>query len=130
MITVSSPHTNTYHHFSKWKNSRVVFRLRSPTALVLKFYQFSISLTLPVCAIHVTYAFQSKPTLYRCLNIKELLARHSRNIWSLSGCNGTQTTSYLAWKQTLNHLTKLAKWLNWVLICNVNLTVLSYHVTR
>ena len=30
---------------------------------------------LAVCSCHVTYAFQSKSTLYCCVNVKELLAR-------------------------------------------------------
>ena len=33
---------------------------------------------LTVCYYHVTYAFQSKPTEYSCLNVKELLARNWR----------------------------------------------------
>ena len=35
----------------------------------------------------VTYAFQSESTLYSCLNVKQLLARSRREIWSLSDCN-------------------------------------------
>ena len=33
-----------------------------------------------VCSYHVTYAIQSKSTLYSCLNVKELLARSRREI--------------------------------------------------
>ena len=33
---------------------------------------------------------------------------------SLSDCNGTRTHNHLVHKQTLNHLTKLAKWLSCV----------------
>ena len=29
----------------------------------------------PLCSCHVTYAFESKSTLYSCLKVKELLAR-------------------------------------------------------
>ena len=36
-----------------------------------------------VCYYHVTYEFQSESTLYSCLNVKELLARSRRYIWSL-----------------------------------------------
>ena len=35
---------------------------------------------LTVCFYHVTYAFQSESTLYSCLNVKELLARRTREI--------------------------------------------------
>ena len=35
---------------------------------------------LTVCSCHVTYAFQSESTLYRCLNFKELFARSRREI--------------------------------------------------
>ena len=33
-----------------------------------------------VCYYHVTYAFQSKSTLYSCLTVKELLARNRLDI--------------------------------------------------
>ena len=39
---------------------------------------------LTVCSCHVTYAFQSESTLYSYLNVKELLARSRREIWSLA----------------------------------------------
>ena len=39
-----------------------------------------VVLVLTVCSYHVTYAFQSESTLYRCLNVKELLARSRREI--------------------------------------------------
>ena len=46
---------------------------------------------MTVCSCHVTYVFQSESTLYRCLNVKELLTRSRREIWSLSDCNCTRT---------------------------------------
>ena len=64
---------------------------------------------LTVCSYHVTYAFQSKSTLYSCLNSKELLAQNRRSIWSLGDCNRTRTHNHLVRKRTLSHL---AKWLN------------------
>ena len=42
---------------------------------------------LTVCYCHVTYAFHSDSTLYSYLNVKELLARNRRHIWSLSESN-------------------------------------------
>ena len=62
-------------------------------------------LNLTVCSCHVTYAFQSKSTLYSCLNVKEFLARSRREIWS--DCNWTWTQNHLVRKRTLNHLAKL-----------------------
>ena len=62
---------------------------------------------LSVCSCHVMYTFQSESTLYSCLNVKELLARNRRDIWSLSDCNWTQTHDHLVHKWTLNHLAKL-----------------------
>ena len=56
-----------------------------------------------VCSYHVTYAFQGESALYICLNIKELLAQNWHEIWSLSGCNGTQTYNHLVHKQTCIH---------------------------
>ena len=67
-----------------------------------------------VCSYHVTYAYQSEPTLYSYMNVKELLARNRRNIWSLSDCKVTPTHNHLIRKRTLNHLVKLAKWLSCV----------------
>ena len=63
---------------------------------------------LPVCFYHVKHAFQGESTLYGCLNVKELLARNRREIWSLSDCNETRTHNHLVRKRTLNHLAKLA----------------------
>ena len=57
-----------------------------------------------VCSSHVTYAFQSESTLYSSLNVKELLARNRRKIWSLSECNWTRTHNHLVRKRKLNHL--------------------------
>ena len=64
--------------------------------------------TSTVCYCHFTYAFQSESTLYRCLNVKELLARNKCDIWSLIDCNRTRTYNHLVHKRTLNHLAKLA----------------------
>ena len=54
---------------------------------------------LTVCSYYVTYAFQSESTLYCCLNVKELLARSSCKIWSLSECNWTRTQNHLFHKR-------------------------------
>ena len=67
-----------------------------------------------LCSYHVTYAFQRESTLYNCLNVKEVLARNRDDNWSLSDCNGNRTHNHLVRKRTLNHLTKLAKWLSCV----------------
>ena len=67
---------------------------------------------LIVCFYHVTYEFESESTLYSCLNVKELLARSRRHIWTLSECNGTRTHNHLLRKRTLNHSPKLVKWLS------------------
>ena len=67
-----------------------------------------------VCSYYVTHALQIESTLYRCLNVKELLTRGRREIWSLNDCNWTRT-HHLVYKRTLNHLAKLAKWLVCVL---------------
>ena len=74
-------------------------------------------LQLTVCSYHVKYTFQSESTLYSCLNVKDLLARSRREIWSSSDCNWTRTHNHLVHKGTLNNLAKLAaiilaKWLS------------------
>ena len=60
-----------------------------------------------VCSCHVTYAFQSESTLCSCLNVKELLARSRREIWTWSDCNWTRTQNHLVLKRTLNHVANL-----------------------
>ena len=51
--------------------------------------------SMTVCSCHVTYPFRSESTPYSCLNVKELLARSSYEIWSLSYCNGIRTQNHL-----------------------------------
>ena len=67
---------------------------------------------LTVCYYHVTHAFQSESTLYSCLNVKELLARSRRKIWSLSDCKWTRTHNQLVRRRTLNYSASLTKWLS------------------
>ena len=67
-----------------------------------------------VPSYHVTYAFQSESTLNSCLNVKELLARSRREIWSLSDCNWSRTQNDLVRKRTLNHLVKLISFAKWL----------------
>ena len=81
-----------------------------PTYLITLVCTLSDKLgALIVCSYHVTYAFQSKSTLYVCLNVKELFARNRRDICSLSDCNGTRIHNHLVRKRTLNHLANLTK---------------------
>ena len=73
-----------------------------------RLHYFKHNIRLAVCYYHVTYyTFQNESTLYSCLNVKELLARNRRDIWSLSDCNGIRTYNHLVRKQSLNHLAKL-----------------------
>ena len=64
---------------------------------------------LTVCCHHVMYTFQSESTLYRCLNVKELLARNRCEILNLSDCNGTKTHNHLLCKRTIKQFAKVAK---------------------
>ena len=87
---------------------------------------------LTVCSYHATCTFQSESTLYSCLNVKELLAQNRYDIWSLSDCNRTRTRNHLVYKQTLNHLGRLAKLLSFVVITYLygafDCMVLSCHI--
>ena len=51
-----------------------------------------------------------------CLNVKELLARSRREIWSLNDCNWTWTHKHVVHKQALNHLLKLSCVNGWVFV--------------
>ena len=64
---------------------------------------------LTVCYCHVTCAFQSQTTLYSYLNVKDLLARSRKEIWSLSDYNWTRTQNHSVRKRTLNHLANLTR---------------------
>ena len=70
---------------------------------------------------HATYAFQNESTPYSCLNVKELLARSKRGIWSLSDCNWTRTQNHVVRKRTI--------WPNWPSIV-VKQAVRPYLVIR
>ena len=87
---------------------------------------------LTVCSCHVTDAFQGEFTLYSCLNVKQLFARSSCEMWRLSDCNWTRTQNHLPWNE---HLNIWPNWQNdwpvfWVHICRVHLMVCSCHVTN
>ena len=58
-----------------------------------------------LCSYRVTYAFQGQCTLYSSssLNVKEILARNSREIRSLSDCNWIRAHNHLICKWTLNN---------------------------
>ena len=73
-------------------------------------YSAMRSITLTVCSCHVTYPFQDESTLYNCMNVKELLARSRRKIWSLSGCKWTRTQNHLVLKWTLNQFGQMMAW--------------------
>ena len=120
--------TRTHNHLVHKRTLNHLAKLANDWAVL---WVLICTVHLTVCSYHVTYAFQSESTFYSCLNVKELLARSRREIWSLSDCNWTRTRNHLVHKRTLNHLAKLANdWaVLWVLICTVHLTVCSYHVT-
>ena len=49
-----------------------------------------------------------------CLNVKEILTWSRRHIWSLCDSNGIRTHNQLVRKGTLNRLSKLTIWPNWL----------------
>ena len=73
---------------------------------------------------HVTYAFQSKSTLYSCLNVNQLLAQNRRDIWSLSDSNGIRTHHHLVSKWPLKQLAKLANQNNPVAVAKTHRLVI------
>ena len=79
------------------------------------FWVLICSVQLTLCPYRVTYAFSSESTLYKCLNVKELLAKSRCVMWNLSDCNSTWTQKHLVGEETLKHLAKLTKWLSCVL---------------
>ena len=51
------------------------------------------------CSCYATYAFQSYSTLYSWLNVKEIIARKRREIWSLNEYNWTGTNNNFVCKK-------------------------------
>ena len=83
------------------------------------------------CYYHATYVFQSKSTLYGCLNVEKVLARNRRDIWNLSDSDGIRTHNHLVCRQTLIQLLSVrlrTKWL-WVRIPSLSLKPLCMTVT-
>ena len=52
--------------------------------------------------------------LHICVNVKELFARNTCNIWSLKDWSGTRNYNHLVPKWTVRHLAEPTKWLRWV----------------
>ena len=100
------------YQFSEAFRSFRTYVFKYLTELFVYLKNMSVSIHCTVCSYYVTYTFQSESTLYSCLNVKELLGRSRREIWSLSDCNGTRTHNHLVLKRTVNNLAKLAKWLS------------------
>ena len=67
------------------------------------------TIKMTICSYHFTYPFQSEPTFYSSVNVKELFLRCIREMWSLSYCKDIRTNSHLVRKQALNYSAKLAK---------------------
>ena len=80
----------------------------------------------------VTYAFQSESCLNIWLNVKKLLGRSRRKIWTLNDWKCTQSYHHLVRKRILNQLARLTKSSSCVVrfISTMNLTVCYYHVTH
>ena len=78
------------------------------------FERILAKLLMIVCYYHDMYAFQSKSTIYSCLNVKEL----RRDTWTLSDSNRIRIHNHLVHKWTLNQLAKLVEcsFANWVVV--------------
>ena len=90
---------------------------------VIFFARKKVYKCLTVCYYHVTYVFQSEPTLYSCLNFKELLAQKQARHLSLSDSNGIWTYDHLARKRTFNHLAKVFFYVQ--VVVGLNLVVVT-----
>ena len=104
--------TRTQNHLVLKRTLNHLAKLAKWLSCVLSSYLYSAfdSIFLS-CPVRISEWIQ---TLY-LPECQELLARSRREIWRWSDCNWTQTQNHLVLKRTLNHLAKLAKWLNCVL---------------
>ena len=105
--------TRTYNHLVHKRTLHDLPKLAKWLSWVVSTYLY---VTFDRMFLSCQYAFQSKFTLYSCLNVKELLAQNKCNTWSLSDSNRIGTQNHLVHKQILNHLAKLAKWLSCVVV--------------
>ena len=98
--------SHTVYHFFEYlvRDSFRFFRWQPSVPATISDHPFLIGWIkniIDCMFLLVKYAFQSKSTLYNYLNdVKELLARSRRKIWSLSDCN---------WTRTRNHLVRLTQ---------------------
>ena len=102
--------TRTHNHlFRKWTLNHFAKLAKWLSCVWLLIWMVYFT----VCSYHVTNVFQSESTLYRFLNVKELLDQNRHDISSLtdSNCNGTRTHYHLIRKITLIYSPKLAQWL-------------------
>ena len=102
-----------------WTHSQIVHKrtlnhLAKPAKWLSRVMGTYIMVHSTLCSCHITYVFQRESTLYSSMNVKELLARNKRKIWSLSDCNWTRIYNHLVRKGKPNHLAKLAEWLSFV----------------
>ena len=81
------------------------------SCVVSTFLQGAFDCILLSCQVHISVWICT----LSCLNVKELLARNRRHIWSFSDSKGIQTHNHLVQKRTLKYLAKLAKRLSCVL---------------
>ena len=73
---------------------------------------FSVRGTWLYVIIMSRTSFRVNPHYIVCLNVMEVLAESRRHIWSLRDFNNFRTHNHLVRKRTLDHLSKLAKWLS------------------
>ena len=102
-------------HSTNWPNYQIDWAV---------FWVLICTVHLTVCFCYVTYASQSESTHYSCLNVKEVLAQSTREIWSLNDCNWTWTQNHLVRKRTRNHWAVF-----WLLIFTMHLILCSCYVT-
>ena len=100
-----------HNHLANQRKLNHLFEQAKSLSCVLSIYLYG-AFTCMFMSCQV--AFKSKPTFYRCLNVKELLPRSMHEIWSLNDSNWTQTHSLLFYERKHNRLAQLAKRLSCV----------------
>ena len=125
---IPSNEIKTHNHFFREQTRYHLAKLIKRMDFVVSSYMYDeFHFMLLSCHIHVSEWIFSL-NLPEC---QEILPQNRSKTWRLSVCNTIWTQNHLVLKWKLNSLSRLANdWaVLWEIICTVNSTICSYHVT-
>ena len=100
----------TNNHLLHKRTLNDLAKLAKWLSCFLSTYQY-VTFVCMCLSCHVHH-LESISTIYSDLNVNEILARSSCEIWIMSDCNSTRTHNHIVYKWALKHLAKLPKWMS------------------